>query len=221
MSSQDQADQPAQPPRALAPLVRHSRAVFRVYVGAQIAMSLFAAVMAVIFLRAADSRYISEAFATGLDIAGAGSAILYLVVLIWTIVLVLRFTFRAMKNLRLRGEATSMSPTMAVVWYFIPFALLFMPYQGMKEIWVKSRARAQLDTENARHLLSWWLTWIVGGVLGNVTFRMVGFGDDASLEMLAASNGIDAVSGLIHVVSALLLLRIMTEVSTAQDQELN
>ncbi|MCR9127917.1 MAG: DUF4328 domain-containing protein [Alphaproteobacteria bacterium] len=206
--------------RPLAPLFRHARLAFRIYVGVQAAFCIFLILMAVVFSRAADGVYISPGTARELDLIGLVVGVSYLAVLIWTIVLVLRFTFRAMANLRGRGEDTEMSPTMAVVWYFIPFALLYFPFKGMQEIWRKSRARIGQPDPASGHLGAWWATWLVGGLLGNITLRLVGFGGDASLEMLALSNWIDAAGSLIHIASALLLLRILSEITTAQDQEI-
>jgi hypothetical protein len=208
-----------EPVKPLSPLYRHARYVFGFYVGVQALFALFLLVMALIFYRATNGSYISQALADGLDLIGLLVGLSYFVVLIWSIVLVLRFTYRAMKNLRLLGEQTDISPSMAVVWYFVPFALFYFPFKGMREIWLRSRKRAGLEDESSGHLGGWWVTWIVGGLLGNLTLRLVGFGDDASLEMLAFTNVIDATGSLIHIVSALFLLRILGEIASAQGQE--
>lgn len=221
MSENPPSSPAGQTPRPLIGLFKHARTVLRVYVGVQAVFAAHLIVMGVIFIRAADGRYITPDLAEGLDLIGLGVAIAYFVALIWSIVLVLRFTFRSMKNLRLRGEETQMSPTMAVVWYFIPFALFYFPFKGMQEIWRRSHARVGQTGKSAAHLGAWWLTWIAGGLLGNITLRLVGLGEDASLEMLALTNSIDALGSLIHIASALLLTRIMGEVAQAQHQDIN
>jgi len=220
MSETDETPQSAHAGQPLGGVCRHGRLALRVFVGAQLVYCAFLVVMAMVFSRAADGAYISRGMAEELDLIGLIVSLAYLAVFIWSAVLVLRFTFRAMKNLRLRGEDTDMSPTMAVVWYFIPVAFLYLPFKGMEEIWRTSHARVGLEAGRGLHLGVWWAAWIGSGIVGNLTLFIVGFDGDASAQALALNSGIEASAGLILIVSALFLVRILGEVATVQDQEL-
>lgn len=153
---------------------------------------------------------------TSIDRTNQIFAIAYLATFLWSIVLICRFTYRAMNNLRLSGEDTDMSPGWAVGWYFIPFAMLWMPYKGMSEIWDRSNLRAGRDV-SGKHLGWWWAFWVAGSLLSNLSIRLFGFMGGSTVSELAASYWMDAASNALLMVSGLLLLRVLTEVTGAQD----
>src|SRR3546814_6930904 len=52
------------------------------------------------------------------------------------LVTVLRWTYVANANARALGATDlTVTPLMSILWYFIPLANLWMPLQGMREIW--------------------------------------------------------------------------------------
>ena len=141
------------------------------------------------------------------------SSLLYVAVFVVSVVAVSRFTFRAMKTLHRLGEPRAeMTPGWAVGWYFVPFANLFKPLEGMRQIVEGSYVQAGKPLSDAPSLGLWWGTWIVGNLLSNVAWRI----DDQTVMLFA-----DIASALVHGVSAVLLLTILRKVREAQDAALS
>ncbi|XBQ16521.1 MAG: DUF4328 domain-containing protein [Oceanicaulis sp.] len=205
-------------PRPLAGLFVVARRVLICFaiVSAALAVVKIAGALALHHIMAGG--FVPDGLLDGVDFVSLLLAVTYLALFIASIVMVCRFTFRAMKNLRLAGEQTDMSPGWAVGWYFIPIASLFMPYLGMSEIWTRSRKRAGVQGRGA-HLGWWWATFVGGSILGNIATRLVGWTGDAEIGAIIASFWIDAVTFTVLAVSAMLLKRVMAEVTTAQDAQ--
>ena len=80
----------------------------------------------------------------------------------------------------------TISPGWAVGWYFVPFANLVKPYQGMKEAWMASHFRDNWHGEPTPALLVWWWgLWLVTNILANISFRI---GDDVSGRVHAGAG---------------------------------
>jgi hypothetical protein len=63
------------------------------------------------------------------------------------------WVYRATRRLRERpGTAMRFTPGWAVGWWFVPFANLYKPYQGLHDIWRASHGRGGADAS----LLAWW-----------------------------------------------------------------
>ena len=83
--------------------------------------------------------------------------------------------YRCAKNARALGfTGFSHTPGWVVGWYFVPFALLIMPYKAIAEIWKSSKAEVVPGTypewwdESTGVLIqAWWATWIVGTLFTN------------------------------------------------------
>lgn len=153
-----------------------------------------------------------------IDASGLLIGIAYLLVFIASVIMVSRFTYRAMKNLHLASAAgVSMSPGWAVGWYFIPIAMLWKPLQGMLQIW-----RGSLDPQAASAPVSamigwWWACWLLTNILANASFRLSGgFGMTDSLEMLQISLWLDVIGSSVGIAAALLLIRITRKITEAQ-----
>lgn len=120
-----------------------------------------------------------------------------------------RFTYRAMKNLyTVRSPLPDMSPIGTVLWYFVPFANLVKPSQGVHEIYTGSFGEAGLPVK-AGVISRWWGAWVVGlisGAVSNFSF--------ASTEVVFAGVMISVVSGAI---AALLLRGIIRDIAEAQE----
>lgn len=153
----------------------------------------------------------SSAFA----IAVLGISLAQIVGLIASVVLVSMWTYRAMKNLHIVGAvAATMSPGWAVGWYFIPFANLWKPFEGMLQIWRESHRLAGRPEKVAAYAGWWWATWIISNILANISLRLTGFTEplptyDAGLMVGAAGSALSVVCGI-------LLLRTTKQVTEVQ-----
>lgn len=123
------------------------------------------------------------------------------------------WTFRASRNARtLSVLPQQYRPGWAVGWYFVPIANLWKPYDSMKEIWRRSAwpVAEQLPTVYGQ----WWLMWIVGNVLGQITLRVTLNAEDVD-QMLVAS-GLSLVSDLINVLLVLAYAQIIRRITAMQ-----
>ncbi len=133
------------------------------------------------------------------------------------------FVYRAMSNLHLSNarEAT-ITPGMAVGWSFIPFANLGMIYNVMKQIWVASHDPDKGSYSPPITLPLWWGGWITSSILGRISDSMIGSrleNADPSefLSIYTAPAILGVVAGAISIVSCLLLLRSIKQITTAQE----
>lgn len=90
-----------------------------------------------------------------------------------TIILVARWIYRANKNAHALSNSMVMTPAWNVGFFFIPFANLWKPFEGIREAWKASAS--PLDPEAVAlpgwiHL--WWASWILTNILGNNSFRL-------------------------------------------------
>lgn len=92
------------------------------------------------------------------------------------VVIYLMWVYRAHLDLRLwTRERLNFTSGRAVGWWFIPFANLVQPCRVMGEIWRRSDARHGAGWGNGGApllLVSWWLAFLVEGVLGRIVLRM-------------------------------------------------
>src|SRR5690349_1502179 len=133
------------------------------------------------------------------------------------------FIFQAAKNLQIsnaRGLTTS--PSAKVWWSFAPILNLGMIFASMKEIWVVS-TNPRTGSGDAPALLGWWWgTFIVGNITSTISDRMFGPGlDDVPMEKLydayVAPALVAMAAGAILIVSSFLLIRIVRQVTDAQE----
>lgn len=95
-------------------------------------------------------------------------------------ILMLRWTFRAIKNLHLvNAPGVTMSPGWAAGWYFIPFANLWKPFEGFLQIWRASHNLAGQPEKVASYVGWWWGTWIGSTLLSNIAMRLSGLLEEA------------------------------------------
>lgn len=138
--------------------------------------------------------------------ASLGLNILVLVVGAYFVV---RFTYRASRNLyTIAPRAQTHHPVWAVGAYFVPFANLVVPSSAMSEIY--HGTHKAVDEKSARHssIPLWWGAWLLSGIITNVSSRIPGFN--------TLTLGLDAGSCALGIVSALMLLKIMNRIETRQ-----
>jgi hypothetical protein len=138
-------------------------------------------------------------------------ALLFVLSFFACVVVTAMWLHQANSNLHAAGIEMAFSPSWAWGWYFIPFANLFKPFQAMREIWNEShRTRDTFAGYEDALMRTWWGCWIVGNILSNVTSRLGSIAPGSSFEIV---NLLEAV---MLSVAALLLLRIVRQVTAAQ-----
>jgi len=142
-------------------------------------------------------------------------AVLLVVTLISNVVIVGMWIYRASANAHTLSDEMTISPGWAVGWYFIPIALLFKPYQAMREIWMASHFRGNWHGEpNPPILAAWWGLWIVVNIIDNVSYRL---GDrDANGAPMSGAMLFDAVAAGLNVALCLVLINMMRQIARAQ-----
>jgi hypothetical protein len=158
-----------------------------------------------------------------LDLAFGLAALVAAITYIACIVLVARMTFRMMKNLHEAGAAeASIGPRWAVGWYFIPFANLIMPMRAVTEIWKGTFDELNEDNSPNGRIGLWWLFWIGGNLLFNVSNQMAGRGSVWSFS--TSPDGpepfealvVEDVANLSTIVAGIFLLIIFGTLAKAQ-----
>lgn len=147
-----------------------------------------------------------------LALAYLGVLLIAFLTYIGAVIAVAMWIYRGHRNLHDAGiPDLKFSPGWAVGWYFVPIAFLFMPFQAMRELWTASHHRADSFSAPAPgNLGMWWAFWIIGNILGNISFRMSDVGDGS----VALITGLGSSVGTI--VAAWLLTRIMQDITVAQ-----
>ena len=98
-----------------------------------------------------------------------------------------RWIYIASKNLwdLFPGEMT-FTPASCIWWNLVPIALLFKPYQAMREIHGMSVGESTDYTASDKSLLTlWWGCWIAGAILGQVSWRLPESGT-VSVDLISA-----------------------------------
>lgn len=146
-------------------------------------------------------------------------AVAYTVCFILSVIFVGMFLHRAQSNLHLAQiDGLEFTPGWAVGWYFIPFANLVKPFQAMRELWNKSTGRVDGDqAETPGRMGIWWAAWLIGNILANISFRM---SDTTSVETYMLALQIGAVSDVLTLIAAALLLRLMGDITRGQRETL-
>jgi hypothetical protein len=158
------------------------------------------------------------------SLLGLAGFVVWIIVLLLSIIYTTRLTFRMMKNLdAFEAPINHMSPTMAVVWYFIPIASLLMPYRAFKQIW-KGTFEVSNDPEPSDGAVGpLWLTWILFNITSGLETRMTiaaggmdEFGPtDERLYMMSLWVGVAAT--VFGVLACWFMIKAFGPVSRAQD----
>lgn len=141
-------------------------------------------------------------------------AIALVVVAVLCIIVSLFWIVRAMGNLhRMNSPHVEMSPGWAAGWWFIPFANLFKPYQGIQQIWIGSEAAVGRPAGEPGFLGNWWACWLINIIGSNISQRLARTGEANIYE---ASLWIDIALVPISVAAAVYYLRIVRNITEAQ-----
>jgi hypothetical protein len=142
-------------------------------------------------------------------------AIVNLMVLLGTAFLVLKWIFRADKNLHARNvPGLTFTPGWCVGWFFVPIAGLWKPYQAMKEIWSASLDPANRSVERPAMLPLWWALYLISNFAGVTSARLALTG--TSIDMFLVSSGLSMVSAVMSIPEAIVLILIVKQITEAQ-----
>jgi hypothetical protein len=83
-----------------------------------------------------------------------------------TITLWLMWQFVAHQNLRERRlPGLRVWPSSAVVWWFIPFVNLVMPFRAMRELWSRAGEFGRRPDRHLALLVAWWIAFVAANAL--------------------------------------------------------
>ena len=161
-----------------------------------------------------DGYTISCEEADGNDRRQFSVGMAYIASMVVVIVLFCRWIHRASSNLFALGHTTQQtSPGGAVVWWFIPIASLFKPYQVLRELLASSHRRGEVSSL----LGPYWAVWLLGGWVGTAAGRIFLSGDDGSIEDLLTGDYVAMASDGLLLVAAALVFYITRQVTRDQD----
>jgi len=156
-------------------------------------------------------------FGLGISLLAAAAGITQIISLIASYILVSMWTYRAMKNLHIVHDPNAdMKPGWAVGWYFIPFANLVKPFQGMLEIWRGSHHQAGESEKVPAFVGWWWAFWLGSNILANIAVRLGGWLGEG--EAYDISLWFFGASSLASIVCGWLLLKVTARVTAMQER---
>jgi hypothetical protein len=183
---------------------------FRDPAGATRAATVALGIYMVLDLLAAMLRFADPAPGGAGDLA----ALPLFFALIACFILVGRWIYRTNANAHLLSDEMTITPGWSVGWFFIPFANLVKPYEGVKETWRASHLAGGLDPEAEANLLPWWWgLWLLTNILSTVAAQADGGFDQTPSSGIVA---LELVAALINVPLCLILIRLMRRLARAQ-----
>ena len=126
---------------------------------------------------------------------------------------ILKWIHRTNANAQLYTGAMTVSPGWNVGFFFIPIANLWKPFQGVRETWEASH---RTEGPAPSWMRWWWACWLATNILGNISFRIAMQGETAGAAGIGSI--IDVISAAIGVPLALLLVRLVRDISAAQEE---
>lgn len=160
------------------------------------------------------------AIALAFNLAGIAIAVLpgiQTLLFIGSGIVSLRWLYVASANARAMGATDLMGgPAMAVIWYFVPFLNLGMPYIVMRDLWrASARPRDWQGQPSPPLVMLWWASWLIL-YLGLSAGIQLTLEYDPDIAAFGASLLTAASVGFI--VCAMLFARIVGSVQALQDQ---
>jgi heme/copper-type cytochrome/quinol oxidase subunit 2 len=116
-------------------------------------------------------------------------AIAYIASVVVYNILLLMWVHRANRNAQSLSKDMDVSPGWAVGWFFVPFASLFKPFQGLDETWRVSTDPSRWKALDTPVLLRWWwgffLVSNITGSVSNMAARAPGVGGQIAGTIIA------------------------------------
>lgn len=149
-------------------------------------------------------------------------------------IILLFWYYRATKNIHSFGAKEVTSPRMAVIWWFIPIAVLWKPYQVTQQLWKASNPEIKLvngtewkNTPNSKLVKLWWfltLASIFGSIAISLGSGVLLYNSNQDLfrESIQATliESIVTIPFLIlGIISTIYFIRVIKQISTWQYQK--
>ncbi len=186
-----------------------------------------AAIIAVLAWLAADLVYTIGAAAAIATLNGSGPApetvnmitgaggIALLVTTLGSIIFVARWIMRVNANAHSMSDSMTITPGWNVGWFFVPVALLWKPFQGLRETWQASVSPHNPTSVAVPAIMRWWWgLWLVSNALGNASTRLSFGKTDAAT--LIASSWVDIATLAIDIPLAVVLIRMIGQFDDLQ-----
>lgn len=129
-----------------------------------------------------------------------------------------KWIYRAAANAHLMAPGfMEYSAGWCVGWYFIPFMNLFKPFQAMRQIWQASAASPVQDPDDLGtpgFLRMWWGLWLLSGIMGQISFRIVM--NDDSIESYLVADYFSMGESVLSIFLALSAVTLVKRVTGAQ-----
>jgi hypothetical protein len=133
-----------------------------------------------------------------------------------TSVLFLRWIYFSNANAHaLKANGMQFTPLWSILWYFVPIAHLWKPYQAMNEIWKCSENPHQwtlIKTDSILHW--WWFLWILSLLADQLLIRYALDAHDiqGSIHFAIASS----ISDFMHIPPIVVAILLITRISSMQ-----
>lgn len=182
----------------------------RALLGANIAVSVLTIVFSFgqldLFERIERGAFtIAEAEAS--DAQAAAITSLFLLTFLANAIVWIIWQERTSHNARALGTEFMQFGPKAWGWFFCPIINLYRPLAVVRELW---QVNGRDSSEEPGFFGVWWVTWIIGSILGNVATNMVT--EDADIDQLVLSVEFSIASEVIMIVSAIFAVKVVAEV---------
>lgn len=130
-----------------------------------------------------------------------------------TAVATLKWIYRANMNAQTWSGGMRVSPPWAIGWFFVPFANLWKPYEGVADTWRVSHG-VSLSARSPAGLRIWWALWLASGILGNAAGRLAMRAETVGAMSLASV--LEALSAAISILATVLFVTLVRQITGAQ-----
>ncbi|MGH7023512.1 MAG: DUF4328 domain-containing protein [Caulobacteraceae bacterium] len=110
--------------------------------------------------------------------------------------------YRVNANAHAFSRRPQVSPIGAILWYFVPIAFLFKPFQAMEETWDASASERRRGAPPL--LLAWWILFLLDNFIGWIALILNGS------DMHRAALAISYLAGAVVTVLWILVVRQIT-----------
>lgn len=133
---------------------------------------------------------------------------LYLLVFLASAIAWIVWQTRTSKNARALGTDFMQFGPNAWGWFFCPFINLVRPLAVVRELWQVNDPTA--SSEAPGYFTMWWLPWVIGNILGNISARIVS--EDSDIDELILGTQLDVASDVLLIVSGIFAIKVVTEI---------
>ncbi|ANQ48848.1 DUF4328 domain-containing protein [Flammeovirga sp. MY04] len=136
----------------------------------------------------------------------------YVIGLIVTGILFIKWMRRAYYNLKLKVDYLGYSESETVWSWFIPFLNWVRPYQIMSELFLELRQYLQKNgqeiKDNSFMVNIWWGLWVVNNVLNTITSKLYTL--EETVEKLKTGTAVEIFSSAVSIIAALLAIKMIS-----------